>query len=695
MRLALLALPLALLSVPLRADDLPPVTVTLDLNDTTGHRFDPRDALGAGVDGASLGEADRLLTKGNIAAMRSAGLRSLTYRLRTELGIEAWHWNPRGAWSDAARKQGYWTSSDRPGPPIRASFGYWLPRRGDTVDNANNTGYSRLTDGDESTFWKSNPYLDPAFLHDGRAHPQWLVLRLDQFRPVDTIRIAWADPYAVDFAVQYWTGGDEYAKGANWVTFPHGAVSEGKGGTLTLHLADQPVSTRFVRVLLNKGSGTAGPDAVDWRDHAGFAVREVSLGQTDAQGAFHDVVAHVAAHDGQTFTHVSSTDPWHRAIDRDTSVEQPGLDRIYAGGLTNGRPMLLPVGVLYDTPDNAAAQLRYLRRQGYAFRQVELGEEPDGQYGEAEDYGALYLAFVDRLKPANPGIALGGPSAQDGFTGTWMNADPDHVWNSHFIRYLKSRGRLGDLEFYSTEHYPFDDICGDIHAKLVEQNHQMHRLFGQLASDGVPRSIPWIISEYGFSAFSGRAMSDMPGALLMANIVGQFLNEGGSAAYMFGYGPNVPINQHLACAGYGNMMLFMADAQGQAGAAMPAYRTARMLTDGWLMPRGGVHRMVGAQVSGASGEWVKAYGVHRPDGHDALLLINRNPGQTYTVDLRGSDGRGLSGRGDALLYGPAQYRWSDEGPASHPSRDLPPAHVPMHGRAQLSLPADSIAVVVL
>jgi hypothetical protein len=369
---------------------------------------------------------------------------------------------------------------------------------------------------------------------------------------------------------------------------------------------------------------------------------------------------------------------------------------MYASGLTNGRPMLLPVGVLYDTPDNAAAELRYLRRRAYPLKQVELGEEPDGQYGEGEDYGALYLAFVDRLKPDNPGVALGGPSAQDAFTGTWMSADPDRSWNSHFIRYLKSRGRLADLEFYSTEHYPFDDICGDIHAKLVEQNRQLHGAFVQLAADGVPRSIPWIISEYGFSAYSGRAMAEMPGALLMANIVGQFLSEGGATAYMFGYGPNVPINQHQACAGYGNMMLFMADAKGQAAAPMPTYRAARMLTDGWLMAGGGAHQIVASRVEGA-GEWVKAYAVRRADHRLALLLINRSPVAAYTLHVQGRDGHGavtpLPARGDALQYGPAQYAWADEGPTSHPSRNLPPARLPVQGRTEVTLPPDSIMVV--
>src|ERR1700730_12169336 len=122
-------------------------TVTLSIR--PGHpanRFIPSHALGAGIDGHDKGEADRQLKPKNIEAMLSAGLKSLTYRLRTELAIDAWHWNPHGAWSDTKNRQGYWISDSKAPEPIVASYGYRLPRRGSTIDQGNNDGFSRLND---------------------------------------------------------------------------------------------------------------------------------------------------------------------------------------------------------------------------------------------------------------------------------------------------------------------------------------------------------------------------------------------------------------------------------------------------------------------------------------------------------------------------------------------------------------------
>ncbi|MCI3132670.1 discoidin domain-containing protein [Phenylobacterium aquaticum] len=678
-----------------------PVKVTIDLRPAAlRNTTSPDKAMGAGIDGAQRGDIDRLFSGHNVARMRSAGLKPLTYRLRTELGIEAWHWGGEGTWSDPAHAQGYWVGDDRQTQPILTSWGYKLPRRGDTIDNANNNDYSRLTDGDLATFWKSNPYLDLSYTGEAEARPQWLVVTLDDTTPVDGIEIAWGEPYATRYQVQYWTGANDYDPTGRWVTFPHGTVTDGHGGTVRLKLGPATMPVRYVRVLLEAASGTAPAGATDVRDRLGYAVREVGVGRWGADGQFHDLVRHAPSHTGQTQTHVSSTDPWHRAIDRDVDLEETGFDRMFSSGLTNGLPMLTPVSVLFDNPENAAAEIRYLKRRGYPIRQIELGEEPDGQYGDPRDYGALYLQVAKAIRAIDPALELGGPSLQSGFTEAYMLPGETPSWTRRFVTYLRSRARLDDLQFLSFEHYPFDDICGDIPAKLRDQSRLMRRVIAQLRADAAPAKPPLVIAEYGFSAFSGRAMSEMPSALLMADIVGQFLSEGGQTAYLFGYPPNVPMNQHQACAGFGNMMLFQADPDGQAKDPMPSYFTARMLSGDWMQAGARPHRLYATTVVGGEGA-VTAYGLVRPDGKVSLLLVNRDaeaPAQVALGAVRPGSAASapLHGAAQVVQYSPAQYSWISDGVASHPGRDLPPERRRLdRWTGELVLPASSVTVVTV
>ncbi|HXP23069.1 MAG TPA: hypothetical protein VN807_02980, partial [Candidatus Sulfotelmatobacter sp.] len=134
----------------------------------------PSEALGAGIDRLPYGAADKLYVDDTIKQVLSAGWQTVTYRQNTELHMEAWHWNPQGTWSDPAGK-GYFTGSPAPGAEmIRHSYGYPLPHRGVTRDDGTDTvGYSRLTDGDPNTYWKSNPYLAETYTGESDAlHPQ-------------------------------------------------------------------------------------------------------------------------------------------------------------------------------------------------------------------------------------------------------------------------------------------------------------------------------------------------------------------------------------------------------------------------------------------------------------------------------------------------------------------------------------------
>ena len=294
--------------------------------------FIPSKKIGGAIDGHFKGDIGKMLTSENIKEMKSVGLKPISYRLRSELAGEVWHWNPSGKWSDSARRQGYWTSDSVTSRPIGISYGYRLPRRGNTHDQANDDGYSRICDGDTSTFWKSNPYLDTHYTLDSNIlHPQWVIVDLGKYRRLNAIRIQWGNPYALSYKIDYASGNDPgyfdpYEPGI-WYPFTKNIVENNKRENRIIRVADKPVRVRFIRISLTQSSYTSAGISSDIRDSLGYAIKEMQAGLMDSNGKFHDWMHHSPDHN-QTVIHVSSTDSWHTAKDLDSNVEQAGIDFI-------------------------------------------------------------------------------------------------------------------------------------------------------------------------------------------------------------------------------------------------------------------------------------------------------------------------------------------------------------------------------
>lgn len=685
--------------------------VTVNIGPTPANRIIPAQALGGAIDGHYRGENDLQLTKENIQAMLSAGLKSLTYRLRTELAGDAWHWNPQGQWSETENQQGYWTSASHSNAPISLSYGYTLPRRGNTIDQANDVGFSRLDDADETTFWKSNPYLDQAFTRESNAlHPQWIVIEFQQPQSINALRINWAEPFAKQFRIQYANFDDvsdiALSVPGTWKDFPHGSgeisLAQSRDSRV-LRVSPLPIKARWLRILLTESSATNSKSTNDIRDRVGFAVREIYAGVVDRNGEFHDWIRHAADRRQQTMIHVSSTDPWHRESDLDNGVEQVGLDRIYQDGLTNDLPVLLPTGLAYDTPENAANEIRYLRSRGYKFERIELGEEPDGQYVTPEDFGALYLQWADAIHAVDPSLKLGGPSLQE-----ILRDDEERrvklgnsAWMKRFLDYLARRGHASDYSFFSFEWYPFDEVCEPVAPQLARAPRMLEDSLREFQQRGLSKQIPWIISEYGYSAFAARAEISIEGALLNADIVGKFLTLGGNQAFLFGYTPGY-VDRDFHCSA-GNNMLFSMDGKGKIVNKFATYFGARLLSQRWLAPADRLHEIYPANSNvrnGAGEELITAYAARQPDGLWSLLLVNKDPANSYiaTSVFRSAGSRSIrhfSGNVDLYQYSGKQYLLGGTSNNPYPTKaDNPEHHTIMASPASsISLPPYSLTVI--
>jgi hypothetical protein len=642
------------------------------------NRFDPRTSLGSGVDRIPVEAIDHDFTPEMLKQVFASGWQPVTYRQNTELAIEAWHWNPEGTWSEPD-KQGYFTGSTTSTGFIRYSFGYALPHRGDTRnDGTGNNGYSRLTDGDESTYWKSNPYLTSRFTGESDAlHPQWVILDLANDVAVDTLKIVWGAPYAKKYLVQYWNGVDpihQQTRGI-WATFPGGTVLDGAGGVTTVRLTQAPMPVRFLRIWMTESSNTCdeqGPS--DPRNCMGYAIRELYLGSTSKDGAFHDILRHTADQE-QTTTYASSVDPWHTANSAINSKEaQVGFDLFYQSGVTQGLPAIMPIAMIYDTPDNAAAEIRYLENHKYPIAAVEMGEESDGQYMLPEDYAALYLQFAAALHKVDPNLKLGGPSFQgvNQDIEVWPDAEARTSWLGRFFDYLRAHGGMNELGFFSFEHYPYDP-CRINWANLYEEPQLITHIMEVWRADGLPPGLPIYLTESNLSSSTSETYMDIFGGLWLADYIGAYLSTGGNEVYYFHY---LPLKMERGCNDSpGTFSMFKVGDDYKIEQPVSQFFASQMINREWL-ESSGEHTLYRATTNiddGAGHQLVTAYAVKRPDGQWSVIMVNKDQHAAHKVKIVFEKDRGevsFAGPVHEAVFGSEQYHWSP----AHRSFD---AHLPL------------------
>jgi hypothetical protein len=687
-------------------------TIRVDATPThVANSFRPPYALGSTVDRVPSNATDAFFKPEAIKQILSAGWGAISYRQNTELFVQAWHWNPKGTWSDPAGK-GYFVGDRNPTGMIRHSYGYSLPHRGFTRNGGSeDDGYSRLDDGDPNTYWKSNPYLTRLFTHEDDAlHPQWVVIDLEKKLPVNAIRIEWAEPFARVYQVQYWVGtGDamDEQNSGDWKTFASGTVANGAGGAATLRLDVSPIELRYVRVLMTQSSNTCDTHgSSDPRNCVGYAIKELSLGTIGGNGQFKDLLRH-SPDQKQSATFCSSVDPWHEpsdlyvAPDRMESGDQPGFDLFFTSGITRGLPAIIPIAMLYGTPEDSVAQIAYIEKRGYPIWQIEMGEEPDGQYMVPEDYAALYLQWAAALHQLDPGLKLGGP-VFEGVTEdikTWRDEHGQMSWFGRFLNYLKAHGRLSDLAFMSFEHYPYDG-CETPWENLYQEPELLTHIMQVWRDDGLPPEVPMFDTET--NDHGGEAAVDVFGALWLADSFGGFLTAGGKGTFYYHDLPYSPA--HANCANsWGTYHMFMVDQNYEIRQRTSQYFAAQLITQEWVQPKDADHLLfrAGSDLKDAKGHvLVTAYAVLRPDGQWAVLAMNKDYDNAHPVHVIFSNAEDTTndtfvGPVTMITFGKTQYKWHPNRKQGYADPDGPAATSMMEGGASTmyTLPPASVTVL--
>jgi hypothetical protein len=115
----------------------------------------------------------------------------------------------------------------------------------------------------------------------------------------------------------------------------------------------------------------------------------------------------------------------------------------------------------------------------------------------------------------------------------------------------------------------------------------------------------------------------------------------------------------------GTFGMFTVDAAYKIQQPLAQFFVAQLINTDWAQPGNGDHQVYRAKSDvedGAGHELVTAYGLKRPDGQWALLVVNRDQENAHRVRVAfhgaGNSQTGFAGPIETATFGSGQYHWN-------------------------------------
>jgi alpha-L-arabinofuranosidase len=505
----------------------------------------------------------------------------------------------------------------------------------------------------------------------------------------DKVLIVWGDaadktwPYAKKFTIQYWDPKDSRqwmpydADKSSWLDTSAAGIT-GTGGTQEITF--KKVNSQYIRILMAESAGgTTGTYSI-----AGLKIFENGIELPPKDGSS------IVASSCNTAAKLGNGASWIFGFEQ-------YMEFINSFGPVKASPLII-VNLGSGTPQMAAAWVKYANKiKGYGIKYWEVGNENGGQWEtggpmNVYDYTRRFIKFYEAMKAEDPSITIIAQGQADGRSGTYDGVTAINA----FLGRLAKEKKEHYAEGLVTHQYPnwgqkVEDLLLSPKKGMEDTAMQVKK-----ALEKYPKlkDIPVWITEFNTSdQIKPHDISvRLENGLWLAQYIPEFIRQFGNRGYMNMWdvlnGGTAITNPTGGDHGYLQSESGPYQYQERAD-----YWTMKMLTNYWSSPGDDREHIMVESVTAEP--MLACYANRKPDGSLALLVVNKDPKNSYNVPVII---KGFTPAAEARVWSfdKNNYQWNTDSTPYHADPDKAPSESAIKGTAgnfKYEFPAYSITVL--